>query len=108
MLQQVWQNLIENALKYTRTRAVARIEIGASDSETELIYYVKDNGVGFVSRCADKLFQVFERLHGLHEFEGNGIGLANVRRIIESHRGRVWASGEVDRGAVFFFSLPKS
>jgi light-regulated signal transduction histidine kinase (bacteriophytochrome) len=107
MLRQVWQNLILNAIKYTRPRAAASIEIGAYDAQAEHIYYVKDNGVGFDPGHAGRLFNAFERLHSRCEFEGNGIGLANVRRIIQCHRGRVWAVGDVDRGAAFFFSLPK-
>lgn len=108
LLRQVWQNLIENAIKYTRPRAVARIEIGAYAVEGEYVYYVKDNGVGFDPHHAGRLFNAFERLHSRCEFEGNGIGLANVRRIIHGHGGQVWAVGEVDGGASFFFSLPRS
>jgi light-regulated signal transduction histidine kinase (bacteriophytochrome) len=108
MLRRVWQNLIENALKYTRTRPSAHIEIGAADSVDEWIYYVKDNGVGFDPIRAEQLFTMFERLHDLREFDGYGIGLANVCRLVHCHGGRVWAHGEVERGASFFFSLPKS
>jgi PAS domain S-box-containing protein len=107
MLQQVWTNLMSNAIKYTRPRAAARVEIGADISETEIIFFVRDNGVGFDTRYADKLFGVFERLHSVQEFEGTGIGLANVRRIVQRHGGRVWADAVLDEGATFFFALPQ-
>jgi len=107
MLWQVMTNLISNALKFTRTKEHARIEIGARDGDHEYIFFVRDNGVGFDSQCADRLFGVFQRLHTA-EFEGTGVGLANVRRIIERHGGRVWAEGETAEGAAFYFTLPKS
>jgi light-regulated signal transduction histidine kinase (bacteriophytochrome) len=107
MLRQVMVNLLSNALKYTRARAPARIEITATDAREEIIVSFRDNGVGFDPKYADKLFGVFQRLHLPSEFEGTGIGLANVRRIIGRHGGRTWAEGAVGSGATFSFSLPK-
>jgi len=107
MLSQVFVNLISNAVKYTRCRDPAQIEIGArEESADELTVFVRDNGVGFDMRHANLLFGVFQRLHRADEFEGIGIGLANVRRIITRHGGRTWAAGTVDAGATFFFTLP--
>lgn len=101
------RNLISNAIKYSRKRELATIEIGAEERLEEIIVYVRDNGVGFNMQYANKLFGVFQRLHRMEEFEGTGIGLASVRRIIERHDGQVWANGEINQGATFFFSLPR-
>jgi light-regulated signal transduction histidine kinase (bacteriophytochrome) len=105
LIRQVFQNLIGNALKYSRTRSPAVIEIGQTEKEGAKVLFVKDNGVGFDMRYADKLFGVFQRLHLAEEFEGNGIGLATVERIIKKHGGRVWVEAELDRGATFYFTL---
>jgi signal transduction histidine kinase len=106
LLKQVWVNLLANAVKYTRPRDPAKIEIGAEEADNEIVYYVKDNGVGFNMQYADRLFGVFQRLHTEKDFEGTGVGLANVRRIVQRHGGRTWAEGAEGRGATVYFSLP--
>lgn len=108
MLRLVVQNLLDNALKFSRVRNPAIIEVSGTATEKETIYSVRDNGSGFDMAYVGKLFGVFQRLHRVEEFEGTGIGLANVKRIVERHGGRVWAEGRVNGGAAFFFALPKS
>jgi two-component system, sensor histidine kinase and response regulator len=106
LLRQVWVNLLSNAVKYTRPREQTRIDIGAVLQDGEIIFTVTDNGVGFDAARADRLFGVFQRLHSDKEFEGTGVGLANARRIVQRHGGRIWAQSEVDHGATFYFTLP--
>jgi light-regulated signal transduction histidine kinase (bacteriophytochrome) len=106
LLRQVWINLLSNAVKYSSTVAHPRVEIRSQSTSTETIYSVRDNGVGFDMRYADKLFGVFQRLHPADQFAGTGVGLAIVHRIVTRHGGRVWADGELMRGAEFSFALP--
>jgi light-regulated signal transduction histidine kinase (bacteriophytochrome) len=106
MLRLVWQNLLANAIKFTRDTPEPRIEVGHERNDTEDIFFVKDNGCGFDMRYVDKLFGVFQRLHHVDEYEGTGIGLANVHRIITRHGGRTWARGQVGAGATFYFTIP--
>jgi light-regulated signal transduction histidine kinase (bacteriophytochrome) len=111
LLKLVWANLLSNAFKFTRGRMPAHVEVGwlPDDRQADAcVYYVKDNGVGFDMKYVHKLFGVFQRLHLKDEFEGTGVGLAIVNRIVQRHGGRVWAEGKVDGGATFFFSLRKA
>src|SRR3569833_1785390 len=106
LLYQVWTNLISNALKYSEKKKNPAVEIGVIDAENETTYFVRDTGAGFDMRYADKLFGVFQRLHSSEEFEGTGIGLAIVQRIITKHGGKIWAEAKVNHGATFYFTLP--
>jgi light-regulated signal transduction histidine kinase (bacteriophytochrome) len=105
LLRIVMENLLGNAWKFTGTRDVARIEFNVTHRDGETVYYVRDNGVGFDMAYVNKLFIAFQRLHTETEFPGTGIGLAIIQRIIRRHGGRIWAEGEVDKGATFYFTL---
>ena len=107
LLAQVYINLISNAIKYSSKKETPEVEIGSEEKEDEYVYYIKDHGAGFDMKYAHKLFGVFQRLHGNEEFEGTGVGLAIVQRIVVKHGGKVWAEGKLDEGATFYFSLPK-
>jgi signal transduction histidine kinase len=107
LVRQVLTNLFSNAVKYTQPREVAQIEAGSRIEGTENVYWIRDNGVGFDPRYAGKLFGIFQRLHGEQEFEGTGVGLALVQRIVHRHGGRVWGEGKPNEGATFFFTLPR-
>ncbi|HEY4150848.1 MAG TPA: ATP-binding protein, partial [Chitinophagaceae bacterium] len=106
LIRQVWGNLISNSIKYSRNNEKPVIEISSYKTENEVVYLVKDNGVGFDMQYADKLFGVFQRLHKISEFEGTGVGLALVQRVVIKHGGRVWAEAAPGKGAAFYFSLP--
>jgi light-regulated signal transduction histidine kinase (bacteriophytochrome) len=107
LLRQAWSNLLDNAIKFSGKRERPVIEVSGHESGAECVYCVKDNGAGFDMRYYDKLFGVFQRLHSAEEFEGTGVGLAIVHRVVTRHGGRVWAEGKVDAGATFFFALPQ-
>jgi len=106
LLRQVWLNLITNALKYSGRKKPAVVEIGFGEKDGVPAFHVRDNGAGFDMRDAGKLFGVFQRLHRADDYEGTGVGLAIVQRIVQRHGGRVWAEGQPDKGATFYFSLP--
>jgi light-regulated signal transduction histidine kinase (bacteriophytochrome) len=105
-IRQVWINLISNAIKYSGNKQQPNIEIDSESRNGQIVFSVKDNGVGFDQQYSHKLFKVFQRLHGPEEFEGTGVGLALVEKIVSRHGGKVWAKGEIDKGACFYFSLP--
>jgi light-regulated signal transduction histidine kinase (bacteriophytochrome) len=106
LIKQVWINLVSNAIKYSRHKPKTNVEIACYSKDNQVVYYVKDNGAGFDMQYYDKLFGVFQRLHSQEEFEGTGIGLAIVQRIVNRHKGTVWAESTLNEGASFFFSLP--
>jgi signal transduction histidine kinase len=106
-LRQVLHNLLGNAVKYSRDREEAVVNVWSSSDEREHVVFVRDNGAGFDEQFAERLFQPFRRLHDAREFEGNGVGLASVKRIVERHGGRVWAESQRGMGATFAFSLPR-
>jgi len=108
LMKQVFTNLLANSVKYTRNCNHAVIEVGQFTSDGRVVIFVRDNGAGFEQQYAHKLFGMFQRLHRADEFEGTGVGLATVHRIIQKHGGRIWAEGEVDKGATFFFDLTTS
>jgi light-regulated signal transduction histidine kinase (bacteriophytochrome) len=105
LIKQVFQNLLLNAIKFTRPRNPAVIEIGTVEKDGVPVVFVRDNGVGFSMKYADKLFGVFQRLHRAEDFEGTGVGLATVQRIVQKHGGKIWAEAELDQGATFYFTL---
>ena len=107
LMRQVWANLIGNAVKYSGKRDDPRVEVGGHENGGDNVYWVRDNGVGFDMRYVGKLFGVFQRLHRADEFDGTGVGLAIVQRVVARHGGRVWAEGRPGEGACFHFSLPR-
>ena len=105
LLRIVLQNLLQNAWKFTKNKKLSKIEFGSFNKDENEIYFIRDNGVGFDLTYSENLFGAFQRLHSAEEFEGTGIGLATVKRIINRHNGRIWAEGEVGKGATFFFTV---
>ena len=108
LMNQVWTNLISNAIKYTFPKEQGKIDIGATEEENSITYYIRDNGVGYDSQNGDKLFGLFQRFHNERDFEGTGIGLAIVKRIIDRHHGKIWSKSTLNEGAEFYFSIPKN
>jgi two-component system sensor histidine kinase/response regulator len=106
LLKQVFINLLSNAYKFTRQKENPVIEVGSRQQKEETVYFVRDNGAGFDMKHADKLFGVFQRLHRQDEFEGTGVGLSIVQRIVQRHGGRIWAEAGLGKGATFYFTLP--
>jgi light-regulated signal transduction histidine kinase (bacteriophytochrome) len=106
MIRQVWINLLSNAIKYSSKREISQVEIGSYRQNGQVVFFVKDNGAGFNQKYSEKLFKVFQRLHSATDYEGTGIGLALVEKIISKQGGKVWAEGVEDKGACFYFSLP--
>jgi light-regulated signal transduction histidine kinase (bacteriophytochrome) len=106
LIKQVWDNLISNAIKYSSKNEQAQIVVGATKSEEEITYYIKDNGVGFDMKLSSRLFELFSRLHSDSEYAGTGVGLSLADRIVKKHNGKIWAESVVEQGSTFYFTLP--